>query len=460
MRRVLAALLVLGIAAAATLTACGSKSDYELDAIFDNVAFLNEGQQVRIAGATVGSIEALSVTPDHKARVRMRIDPRFAPFHADADCTIQPQSLIGERFVQCVPGTAEAPPLAREDGTPTLPVAHTHAPVDLDLVLSTFNLPTRQRLGILLSSLGAGLAGNGQNLGAAIMRANPALQQTRHLLGVLNRDRSQLQTLVGDGDVVVHTLAARSDRVAAFVRNSADVVSQTAAHRAGLAESVRRLPAFLDQARPALDQLSAFARAGTPLMTGLRESGPGLAHLLQQTGTFAGRVRPALTRLSPVLAQTRAALPDVTPQIARLARFARSALPAGDLVAQLLASLKRQGAVDGFASFAYFASTAFSRFDRYSHLLPAYLIGSPCGVYVTTPTAGCSAKYPSYSAPATRRRAQPHRRRPARVRPHARPTPAATAQPVRTPVIRVPKLPALPPVQQTVNNLLDFLLTP
>jgi virulence factor Mce-like protein len=467
MRRVAAACVLLVVACAVALTACsGSDDRYRVDAIFDNVAFLTPGQQVRIAGATIGSIEELSVTGDHKARVRMTIDPRFAPFRADADCTIQPQSLIGERFVQCVPGTPAAPALEQIDGTPTLPVERTHAPVDLDLILSTFDLPSRQRLGILLGSLGAGLAGQGDNLGDAILRANPALEATRGMLGVLDRDRAQLRGLITDGDAVLRPLAARSDRVAAFIRRAADVAGTTAAHRAGLAESVRRAPAFLDEARPALTELASFARAGTPLLDGLRRSGPGLDELLRDTGSFAEDVRPALDRLAPVLAQTRAALPDLTPQVARLGRFAKSALPAGTLVDELFTSLEDRGALDGLMSFFHFASIAFSRYDKFSHILPAFLMGNPCMLYAKAPLAGCSSKYSSFTGLGERKAPDRARRRPAKRRPTrpvgAAPTPAPSVQSLlpQLPELPLPKLPLHLQIdpQQTVDDLLDYLL--
>ena len=39
-------------------------------------------------------------------------------------------------------------------------------------------LPQQQRLQLVIAGLGAGLAGNGQELNAALLRADPALQQT------------------------------------------------------------------------------------------------------------------------------------------------------------------------------------------------------------------------------------------------------------------------------------------
>jgi ABC-type transporter Mla subunit MlaD len=174
-RRLAAIAVVLVLGAAALLaSAAGSGGDdhVRIDAIFDNVAFLTDGQDVRIAGANAGTVESLSVTKDNKALVQMSVDKRLAPFRANADCVIEPQSLLGDRFVNCTPGTPSAPALpVGASGHPTVGLAHTHAPVDLDLVLSSFRLPVRQRAAILISGLGTGLAARGDDLNRTILRA-------------------------------------------------------------------------------------------------------------------------------------------------------------------------------------------------------------------------------------------------------------------------------------------------
>ena len=99
------------------------------------------GEQVRVAGANVGTIESVSVSrPGEtvayhdgkpvavpgKAIIVMNItDPGFQDFRSDASCLIRPQSLIGEKFVDCrptlprAPGTPPPPPLKKiESGEP------------------------------------------------------------------------------------------------------------------------------------------------------------------------------------------------------------------------------------------------------------------------------------------------------------------------------------------------------
>ena len=91
-------------------------SGYRVEAIFDNAGFAVPGEQVRIAGAPVGTISALSVTKQNLAAVTLSIANRdFVPWYANATCTIRPQSLIAERYVDCTPGTSDQRPLPRID---------------------------------------------------------------------------------------------------------------------------------------------------------------------------------------------------------------------------------------------------------------------------------------------------------------------------------------------------------
>src|SRR5205807_8100583 len=111
------AVIVLGLAAVGafaaleTFAALGrassssAPSSYRVDAIFDDARGLIPGQLVKVAGARVGTIEGVSLTPDFKARVEMRVDGRFAPFRSDASCTIRPEGLLAENYVNCDPGT-------------------------------------------------------------------------------------------------------------------------------------------------------------------------------------------------------------------------------------------------------------------------------------------------------------------------------------------------------------------
>ena len=184
MRRL--ATIALTLTAALVLALLGVRSGAQgsstarFDVIFDDARGLVGGQLVKIAGAKAGTIENVVVTPDFKARVEATVDSRFMPFHRDATCTIRPEGLIAENYVDCDPGTPASPPLQSTGAhPPTVPVANTTEPVSLLDLFNIFNLPTRQRFTAIVNELGIGTAGRGQDFNEILRRANPALALAR-----------------------------------------------------------------------------------------------------------------------------------------------------------------------------------------------------------------------------------------------------------------------------------------
>ena len=98
MRRIaLIALLLIGVpvALAVTLGASngGGGSGYKVRVIFDNAGNVVPGEDLKIAGAKVGKVDSLDVTPDNKAAVTVEVDNAgFTPWHSDASCTVRPIS--------------------------------------------------------------------------------------------------------------------------------------------------------------------------------------------------------------------------------------------------------------------------------------------------------------------------------------------------------------------------------
>ena len=121
---------------------------YYVRAIFDNAANLVDGEDVKIAGVPVGVVSGLEVTDNKKAAVTLRIDNEdFIPWKSDAKCVIRPQGLIGEKFVECEPGSSAAKPLAKiasgdGKGERLLSLTRTSSPVDIDLLNDILRLPT------------------------------------------------------------------------------------------------------------------------------------------------------------------------------------------------------------------------------------------------------------------------------------------------------------------------------
>ncbi len=157
MKRVATVLLLLSVAAAAVVTTgAGEGGSYKVRAIFDNAGFVIPGEDVKVAGVKVGKIDSMDITRDFKAVVVLDIqDPAYQDFRTDARCQVRPQSLIGEKFVECTPTQkravdVEAPPELRKiergegEGQYLLPVENTQKSVDLDLINNVMRLPYRR----------------------------------------------------------------------------------------------------------------------------------------------------------------------------------------------------------------------------------------------------------------------------------------------------------------------------
>ena len=476
MRRLVAigTLLVVGVA---VLIGAGggsaSKQSYRVDAIFDRTAALIPGQQVKIAGAPVGSVEDITLTPQRKARVQMRVQEGFAPFRANARCVIRAEALIGEKFVQCDPGTPSSPALAGSDGgVPTVPLDHNTTPVEIDTILATFRRPYRERLRILLNEFGVGLAGRSDDLNAVIRRANPALKQANDLLRILDRERDSLGELVDGTDAALGELAHRKHRVQGFITHLNTVTQATASRRGDLQEAIRRLPPLLAELEPSANRLGSFAREARRPVRQLRQAAPAVNSLLGDVQPLSDAAIPALERLSRTSRIGRRAVRAATPVAKRLAPAARELPDITRTTARVVESLRDTGGVENLLTFVYYAAAAAARFDSISHVLPAFALVNDCVRYETTPNPQCNGHFPGGHVSATGKKASRRSHRRARPRagsapeqrsapPSASPAPSAPGGrgPSRKPLL--PKLPDLPKPRTpgpTGVPLLDYLL--
>ena len=195
---------------------------------------------VRIGGVVVGSIASIDLTDDKKAAVVLKIENSdYQDFRKDAFCTIRPQSLIGERFIECEPTQpkptgAQQPPLLAEvqsgpgSGQYLLPATNTARSVDLDLINNIMRLPFRQRFTIFLNEFGTGLAGNGRALSDALHKSNPALREFDNVLKILADQNRTLAALAVNGDTALEPLAREREHIKGFINASAKTASATA----------------------------------------------------------------------------------------------------------------------------------------------------------------------------------------------------------------------------------------
>ncbi len=261
----------------------------------DNAFGLVNGGDLKIAGVRAGKITKLKLDKKtNRALVGIQIDKTgFGDLRADTHCDVRPQSLIGEYFIDCQPGTS--PQHLR--GGAVIPVTHTSSTVAPDLVNDVLRKPYRERFSIIINELGAAVAGNGQNLNDAIRRASPALRETDRVLGILAKQNKVLGDLVANGDTVVNDLANNKHNVQRWIGEARDTAKASAARQADLAAGFRKLPGFLEQLRPTMAALGAAADQQAPALAKLGANADQLTRLFNNLGPFAKASRPAFQAL-------------------------------------------------------------------------------------------------------------------------------------------------------------------
>jgi virulence factor Mce-like protein len=360
---------ILAIALLATRGGGGDSSPYRVAVLFDTAKGMVAGQQVKIAGAPAGTVKEVDLAPGPQARMILEVQRRFAPFHADARCSILPEGLISENYVDCDPGAARRTLGDDGSGTPTVRVAHTAVPVSLQDVLNVFSMPTDERLRVLITQLGLGTAGRGRDLNALLRRANPALASSRKVLEVFADQRTQIAEAISQTDRVLARVAAQRRGVRTFVDRAAATARTTAAKRPELAAAINRLPAMLDATRPALRSLDRAAANASPLLDSLDRAAPELARTMRKLPAFTRAARPALRSLGQVTRKNRPVLRRARPTASRLARASSQLAPLATQVDDLLVSLRKTGGIEGTMRIVYTLAALTSTYDDTSHVI-------------------------------------------------------------------------------------------
>ncbi|HTR75710.1 MAG TPA: MlaD family protein [Solirubrobacterales bacterium] len=420
------AVVVAAIVVAIILIAGGGSSEgYVVRAIFDQGSFMVSGEQVRVAGANVGTIKAVSVSlPGEptaeedgklkdvpgKAVIELEIDnPSFQDFRQDAACEIRPQSLIGEKYVNCrptrerAPGEEPPPPLRQiPEGEPgegqyLLPLGHNSTSVDPDLINDIQSLPYAQRFRLIFNELGAGLAGRGDDLEAAIKRANPTLREVDKLFKTLTEQKDQLAQLAVDSQEILEPLTREREHVVGFLANAGESAQTTAEHGPELEEALQKFPTFLVEFRRTMSNLKEFSDAGTPLLEELGVAAPSLTDATRTLTPFSEATTVALKSLGKAGEQSGPVFSEATPVVKKASKLAITGEVPTTELARLFVSIKNTHGWDGLTELIYNTAASLNGFDRYGHFGRALVTLSTCLEYKDNPagyaTGGCAARF-------------------------------------------------------------------
>jgi phospholipid/cholesterol/gamma-HCH transport system substrate-binding protein len=280
----------------AALLLFGGDGDYTVEAEFQNAGQLVEGNGVRVAGATVGTVEDVDVTDNGQAVIRFSLDEEYAPLRRGTRAIIRQtsQSGIANRFIDLYLGPDNGEEI--DDGG-RLTVDETTTAVELDQLFNIFDSKTRKSTQDFIQGSADMFRGRGLQLRRGVEYLNPSLSTGTRLFRELSRDEPLLERFLIDSSRFVGALAERRDDLRSLVSNANTTFRALGNQQSALAESIELLPPFMRRANTTFVNLRAALDDVDPLVDASKPVARRLGPFLDQARAFAADAEPTVRDL-------------------------------------------------------------------------------------------------------------------------------------------------------------------
>ncbi|WP_280209276.1 MCE family protein [Nocardia cyriacigeorgica] len=250
-------------------------------AIFSDASGLGSGEEVRIGGVPSGEVTGVELAPNGTAVVAFTVDSAYS-LDAGTRAAIRYKNLIGDRYLELLPGIRDAGPL---EGP--IPLERTSPALDIDQTVNGFR-PLLQ-----------GLDPNQTN------------RLTASLIQVLNGQEAAVGELVALIGSLTNTLADRDAVIGAVITNFNTTLGTIHANSASLSrliDGLQRLIGGLDgdqqQIVASLDRIDALSSAMSDV---LADNRPTLGTEIATLENLTSALNNKTTTLNLVLSR----LPEV-----------------------------------------------------------------------------------------------------------------------------------------------------
>ena len=284
--------LLGGTAFAFASVGLGGSPSHSLTITFPSADGLVNGSDVLEAGSKIGYISSIEPTQSNSATVTVQIDGAHWPLHQGLSADIRPKSLLGEKYVDLHDGAASKPAY---DATQVLQASQNADPVELDQFINSLDPATRTAVRVLLDDLGAGIAGQGPDLNAAIAAGKANLANLAVTGQTLNdRDPDLDKILVGlDGLLGKITTSDQLNQLSQLIDNGQNVLNDIESVQQPFSRQFNDANAALADLNAALDG----AVQNGSLQTALN-IGPALVANLQQETSLLAQLGNGVTTSS------------------------------------------------------------------------------------------------------------------------------------------------------------------
>lgn len=312
------------------------KSYYTVKAEFSTAAAVTagQGQTVDVAGVEVGQVGAVQLQGG-RAIVTMNIFTKYQPIYRNATVLLRPRTPLKDMYLALDPGTKDAGAVPNGG---TLPVANTQPDVNVDEILSSLDVDTRNYLLLLLSG-GAQIFHDGDATGAppssaavvdlrgTFKRFAPLNRDTKTFTALLKERTANIRRSIHNLQEVTQALGGVDGTLTSLVNSSNTNFAAISSQDQNLEQALTLLPGTIQQTTQTLGKVQGFANESTKALSGLlpfaHAFGPALAAatplfrdttpvIKNQLRPFSVAVQPLAKILSPASAKLAAATPPLT----------------------------------------------------------------------------------------------------------------------------------------------------
>jgi phospholipid/cholesterol/gamma-HCH transport system substrate-binding protein len=238
----------------------------EYQAEFSDVTGVVSGDDIRIAGVRIGSVEEVEILDRTRALVTFTVD-EGTPVNGGTEAQIKYRNLVGQRYISLSQGVGDTEQL---DEGATIPIDRTQPALDLTVLFNGFK-PLFQALS-----------------------PDDINQLSFEIVQVFQGEAGTMESLLGSTASVTSTLADRDEVISQLIDNLSRILDDVADRDEQLADliaSFRTLVGGLKQDRQAilgsLEKVSLLSVETADLVDGIREP---LVEDIKQLRTVAGNI--------------------------------------------------------------------------------------------------------------------------------------------------------------------------
>ena len=299
---------------------------YRVNVSFPDAQDLATQADVRIAGVTVGKVVSTQLNPKgNLTEATLQLQSKYTPIRQDTKAILRTKTILGETYVQLIPGSPNAPPI-RDGGA--IPQGQVQSDVQLSDIFNAFDPTTRHAFQVWQQQLAKAIGGNDQNLNDVLGNLPPFAADATDILQVLDVQHQAVVSLLQNGGTVFGSLGANQTALQNLITSAETTFATTAANDNKLAQTFQVFPTFLNETEATMQKLQAFSVNTDPLIKELNPVAQQLGPTLHSVQQLSPPLRHLFTNLGPLITVSQTGLPAVrniltgaTPMLGALGTF-------------------------------------------------------------------------------------------------------------------------------------------